>query len=341
MKLFAKLLFFAVLLIGIWNYKLLNYFFSQAKGQIKVSWNAENIDEIIERLPASDSLSLQLKLVLEIKKFAEDSLGLKKSDNYLHYYDQKGHTLMWMLMAAEPFEMKSYEWNYPLFGNFAYKGFFDKKKAEEENLELKQKGYDTEIGKAGGWSTLGWFKDPVLSNMLNASTGRLAELLIHELTHGTMYVKNNVDFNENLASCIGEKGSEMFLQHKYGLNSKELINYKLHVTDDKIFEAYVYRCSHELIKLYKKIEKFSSQDKLRCKRQMIARMVKDVEGLSLKDNKKYRKRMKQALASGNAFFLNYARYDFQKDSLKGIIESKYNGNVKEFIVQLNKQFVSL
>ena len=44
-------------------------------------------------------------------------------------------------------------------------------------------GYDTKIDEVNAWSTLGWFKDPILSSMLNRSAGSLAELIIHELSH--------------------------------------------------------------------------------------------------------------------------------------------------------------
>ena len=80
--------------------------------------------------------------------------------------------------------------------------------------ELKEEGLDTNIRTAGGWSTLGWFEDPILSNMLNDSEAGFAELLIHELTHGTLFVKDSVRFNENLATFYWDQRNREILDTK-------------------------------------------------------------------------------------------------------------------------------
>ena len=86
--------------------------------------------------------------------------------------------------------------------------------ADKEMELLKEAGYDVGMRTVGGWSTLGWFKDPILSNMLNRSYGDLANLIIHELVHATIFVKDSVEFNENLASFIGDQGAKLFLKRK-------------------------------------------------------------------------------------------------------------------------------
>ena len=246
LRIFFQLLFVAFLILCVFNYKVLNYGIAQAKGEIKILMDVKDINEVLASKDFPDSLKPKLVLIQEIKKFAEDSLGIKKSENYTTIYDQKGYTLMWMLMASKPFAMEAKQWHFPFLGDFSYKGFFDKKKARTEQYNLKQEGYDTELGKASGWSTLGWFKDPVLSNMLYNSKGVLAELIIHELTHGTLYVKNNVDFNENLASFVGEKGAEKFLLMKFGKHSEEITNYKSNLADEKVFEKYLFNSTQQL-----------------------------------------------------------------------------------------------
>ncbi len=92
-----------------------------------------------------------------------------------------------------------------------YKGFFNQKLAFELKDELEKEGYDVIVRNPGGWSTLGWFTDPILSKMLNRSEGDLANLIIHEMVHSTIFVKDSVEFNENLATFIGDRGAEKFL----------------------------------------------------------------------------------------------------------------------------------
>lgn len=99
---------------------------------------------------------------------------------------------MYVVTACAPFAFQPRMWHFPVVGSFPYKGFFEKNKALAEAKKIKEEeGLEVSVRTAGGWSTLGWFKDPVLSNMLNRSEGDLANLIIHELTHGTLFVKDS------------------------------------------------------------------------------------------------------------------------------------------------------
>src|SRR5690606_16736486 len=132
--------------------------------------------------------------------YAISEIGLEESKNYTSYYDQKGQVILWNLSACESYEFTPKLWSFPFLGSFPYKGYFDLDKAMEEYQLLKELGYDARIRPVNGWSTLGWTKDPILSNMTERSTGAIVELIIHELTHSTLFVKDNIEFNENLAS---------------------------------------------------------------------------------------------------------------------------------------------
>ena len=131
-----------------------------------------------------------------------------------------------MVTASKPFELTPKEWSFSFLGTFSYKGYFKQHLVLDEQAQLDREGWDTNVRSVGGWSTLGWFKDPILSNMLLRKEGDLANLIIHELTHGTIYIKDSVNFNENLASFIGDKGAEKFLLWKYGPDSQELSEYR-------------------------------------------------------------------------------------------------------------------
>ena len=84
-----------------------------------------------------------------------------------------------------------------MVGAVPYKGFFNREKAVKKEA-LEKDNYDVSIRNPGGWSTLGWFTDPILSNMLRRGDGDLASLIIHEMVHATLYVKDSAEFNENL-----------------------------------------------------------------------------------------------------------------------------------------------
>ena len=197
------------------NLELVLYGMNQAQGQLKVILNARDINEVLEDENIDQQLKIKIILMQEIREFAIDSLGLNDSNNYTSLYDQKGEDILWNLSASEPFELKSHRWYFPILGSFSYKGFFDLEKAKQEREELKNAGLDTRIRSVSAWSTLGWFDDPILSKMLKRDEGYLADLVIHELTHSTIFVRDSITLNENLASFIGEQGARRFLKSKY------------------------------------------------------------------------------------------------------------------------------
>src|ERR1051325_7991170 len=169
-KIGIAILLLVVILI-VWQYKMLYYGLSQAKGQLTIVFHAEPIEKALQSNDYPDSLKQKLLLVQDVRRFAMDSLGLKNSKNYTTIYNQHGHPLMFVVTACKPYQFKAYEWHFPLLGNFPYKGYFDVEAAKKEELRLKKEGYDTDLGPTGGWSTLGWLRDPILSNMLYRSAG--------------------------------------------------------------------------------------------------------------------------------------------------------------------------
>lgn len=234
-------------------HNILIYGISQGKGQLAIVINAKPIDELLQQENCSDSVKQKLILIQEIKQFAIDSLGINPSENYSSYYDQTNQQKLLTISACEPFSFKAKEWTFPFLGTVSYKGFFNAEKAKKEILKLKQHNFDVDVYTPSGWSTLGWFNDPVLSGMLKRNDGQLANLIIHELTHGTLYVKDNVTFNENLSNFIGDKGAQQFLIYKYGKTSKQYATYFQNKNDEAIYNEYILKSKNRLDSLYKTI----------------------------------------------------------------------------------------
>ena len=209
----------------IWQFELIKYGIEQGRGRLRVIWNSVEVEDYLSNPNIPDSIRHKLLLVEAAKRFAIDSLGINESDNYSTFYDQKGKAILWVVTASEEFQFVAKTWTFPILGSVSYKGYFDLSKARTLQKQLVEEGWDTSLREVGGWSTLGWFKDPILSKMLERSDGDLAEVIIHELTHGTLFVKDSVEFNENLATFIGQRGAERFLAEHYGRNSEELASY--------------------------------------------------------------------------------------------------------------------
>lgn len=289
--------------------EMIGYGYAQLKGQLHIVWEARPVEEVIADPATPDSIRKKLQLIQEIKQFATDSLGLTPSNNYSTFYDQRGKPALWVLTACEPFRMQAFEWKFPFLGAVSYKGFFIKEKGKPEEAFLKNQGYDTEYAPTGGWSTLGWFKDPVLSNMLRRSDGRLAELIIHELTHGTYYKAGAVDYNENLATFMGEQGAMRFLRAKYGNDTTALHTYRNYLEDEMLFGAYMLHAVASLDSLYAGFTATQTPgEKARLKMLRIYRICKGIDTLPLHTPERYRFNMAVDPLPNNAWFMGYSRY---------------------------------
>lgn len=330
-----------LIVLGLWHGELLNYGLGQAKGQIKIIWNARPITHFLNDPDFPDSLKDKLALVEEIRTFAFDSLGLSHSNNYTTFYDQKGEELMWVVTACEPFSLVAKTWTFPLIGTFSYKGYFSKDKAFELKHMLEAEGYDTGIGNPGGWSTLGYLKDPVLSGMLNRSEGSLAELIIHELTHGTLFVKDSLRFNENLATVVGIRGARQFLQHKFGPQSKPFLRYEQQWHDRRLFTQHILRATKQLDTLYQQMNHYEAFEiKNKEKQLFFSRVAESIDTLGLINLEGYRS-IFNTDELNNTFFMSYVRYRADYEDMEHELIHQYNDNIKSFIYAYRKQFDSI
>jgi predicted aminopeptidase len=329
--LFLFLIELSVLSALLWNFDLLNYGISQLDGQMKIIWNARPIEEFLNDPSFPDSLKTKVQLINEVKAFATERLGIKPSNNYTTLYDQKGKDILWVITASEPFELKSYEWNFPLLGKVQYKGFFNLNKGKKEAEKLVLSGYDGGIGKVGAWSTLGWFNDPILSGMLSYDDGDLINLIIHELTHGTLFVKDDVEFNENLASFIGDKGAIMFIKEKYGAESAQMDRYLNRRRDEKIYNDYIISGAKKLEALYATLQDDPLEKKEAEKQAMIEKIIAGLSELDFFDKEKLAKSSERIKAQKNAYFMSFIRYNAKFDQFEEELETRFNNDLKAYL----------
>jgi predicted aminopeptidase len=321
---------------------LIYYLFMQAKGQFKVVYNTIRIEKIMKDTAFPDSLKQKLKLVEEIRNYAFDSLGLKSSQNYTTYYDQRGKPILWIVTASEPFELKAYTWCFPIMGSFSYKGYFNYEDALAEQKRLEDKGYDTSVDEVSGWSTLGWFKDPVLSSMLTREPGSLANLIIHELTHATLYVKDNVDYNENLASFVGDQGAKKFLAYKYGKDSPHIIHYENSMRISEQYSSLVLYCADQLDILYKSFTPTISLEEKKTLKNRMMHIIKDTLSAYLAEVRKTFPKYNRDIENiNNAYFIDFRRYRAQQNIFEEEFRNKFNSDFRSYMNYLKEKYPSL
>ena len=339
MRLWKKILLTilaAIIVFLLINIKLVSYGIQQGLGQLEMVRSAVPISNLLKDETYPDSLKQKLLIINEIKKFAMDSLGLKNSPNYNAVYDLKGRQTAYVVQAAEKYRVKKYVWNFPIVGKLPYKGYFDEEDAKKEAENMKEKGYDVRIVNPSGWSTMGWFKDPILSNMLKRDEANLAELIIHELTHSTVFVKNNSELNENIADYVGENGAKKYLKSKYGENSKELIKYENALDDNITLANYFLLSAQKLDSLYctQHFNELSDSLKSIKKQQFISQIIDGIDNLDFKAFDKNKIKKNKLKNVNNTFFTGYMTYYNKKDSLE-------NQRIKNFDNDFLKQLESL
>ncbi len=208
----------------------------------------------VDKLLNDPSLDPETRAFLErgkrIRSFAVKELGLRNSRNYTTLADSGRAYIADVVQACAADRFERYLWNYPFVGKLPYKGFFDRPSAEKEAAALRAKGYDVITRPVDGFSTLGFFKDPLWTFMRDYSEAELSELIIHELTHATVYRKGQESFNEEVATFIGERGSLLYLESLGGQNSEALEDEKARRRSSAAFIAFMRETADELERLY-------------------------------------------------------------------------------------------
>lgn len=344
-KKFIKYFFliFFIIFIGFvaFNFDAALYGFRQAKGQLKIIFNTRQVADVMADKTFPDSLKKRIELIQEIKKFAVDSLGLNPSENYTTFYDQHSKPILWVMTACEPFELKAKKWHFPIVGTFNYKGYFEKELIDRELVDLKKQGFDTQLNEVSAWSTLGYLKDPILSSMLYYSDARLAALIIHELTHGTLFVKNNLEFNENLADFIGDYGAIRFLSYKYGKDSEELRKYEFSKKYSDAYSNHLIRGAKKLDSLYSSFNKnLTITQKTSYKFDLISEIMDSADTLMNGEMQARRKKHRPNAEVNNAYFIGYLTYQSKQNQFEKEFRTKFGQDFKKYLTHLKKMYPS-
>jgi predicted aminopeptidase len=223
------------------------YLLNNAYHQGRILKRAVPIDDVLQNETVNADVKKKLILAQEAKKFAEDFLKLKKTKNYSTYVQLDGPYVTYVVSAAPKNELTYYTWWFPIVGSVPYKGYFKPEPANDLAKELQAQNYDTYVRGVSAFSTLGWFRDPVLSSMINYQDIDLVNTIIHETVHATLYISGNANFNERLATYLGDLGTRLFYQQK----GEELYKQVAQTIQDDEFDQKVFTefISEEIKKL--------------------------------------------------------------------------------------------
>jgi predicted aminopeptidase len=226
---------------------------------------AESVLDDPERSPDEKKLILLVESVME---FAVTSLGLRDNGNYSSYVFSEKNYLVDVVSACSRDSFDQYQFDYLALGRLPYKGFFNPEDARKEAAALEAKGYDVYTRKVSAFSTLGLLHDPIMSYMTSYDTEVVADIVIHEQLHATLFLPKYPDFSENLATFVGEQGALDYMKNRFGDTSDEYIKSVDSFSDQKTYGSLVIGLYDELSAVYKL--DISKEEKLTLKAERIA-----------------------------------------------------------------------
>ncbi|SCX90892.1 Predicted aminopeptidase [Nitrosospira sp. Nl5] len=198
----------AALLAGCAN---LDYYAQAVDGHMDIRDRTQPISTIIADPDANPALKGALAVVVKLRQFANHQLKLPDNQSFTTYADVGRPYAVWNVTAAPELSLELKKWCFVAIGCVTYRGFFSKAEAERFAEGLKAKGYDVTVGGVRAYSTLGWFKDPILNTFLGYSETELAQLMFHELAHQVVYVRDDSTFNESFATAVELEGVARWL----------------------------------------------------------------------------------------------------------------------------------
>lgn len=239
----------------------MSYYLHSAYNQSKLISAREPIEKVLRQSSVSEETKRKLLLIQEAKAFAENDLGLKSSRNYTTFVKLDDPYVTYIVQVAYADDLKPYLWSFPLVGKVPYKGYFKKSYAEDEAASFDREKYDTYVRGVSAYSTLGWFQDSVLSTMLRYEDHDLVELILHETVHTTLYISSAAEFNERMATFLGEAGMKLFYLKKEGRDSPRLAKAEKDSADQRIFSVFITREIESLKKWYGEHKGFNPEQK--------------------------------------------------------------------------------
>jgi predicted aminopeptidase len=224
-------------------------FYGQAlKGQFQIFAHEQPIAKLLVDTNTPPTLRDRLIVLEDLRWFALTGLKLPVDGHYQKYVDVHRPYVVWNVQAAPEFSLQAKTWWYPLVGSLEYRGYFSHHGATNYAAYLRRKGYDVSVGGVEAYSTLGWFKDPILNTFIFEPDADLAEIIFHELGHQRVFARGDTEFNEAFATAVGEEGARRWLRAKG--NTGALQDYLAHLERTRGFVHLVMKSRDRLAALY-------------------------------------------------------------------------------------------
>ncbi|MBN1490570.1 MAG: aminopeptidase [Phycisphaerae bacterium] len=195
------------------------YAFYAVTGQLAQNTRTIPVEDALAAGDLSAEQETTLLLVLDLRDYLVQELGLRVGESYTVYLDTADAPVAFNLSASAKDSLTPVVWTFPVVGSIPYLHFYHEPEAREYQDRLVAQGYDTVLYEVAAYSTAGLFADPITTGMLGQSELYLVDLIAHESTHNTVYRLNETQFNENVATFVASVATVRYLTDRYGADS--------------------------------------------------------------------------------------------------------------------------
>ena len=246
MKKFRSIiLLFPLVLLSACN--TIGYYSQAISGHFELLSQRQPVDKLINDPETPEPLRRQLQQSQAMLRFAFDELKLPDNGSYTRYVALQRPYPVWNVLATPELSLQPKTWCAPVVGCVAYRNYYSQQAAKHFARSLRQKGFDVYVGAVTAYSTLGWFRDPLLSSMLRGAEADLAGVLFHELAHQRVFAASDTAFSESFATTVEIEGVRRWLDKQ---DPKLFADYQLRKQRSDQFLAMALKYKSRLESLY-------------------------------------------------------------------------------------------
>ena len=216
----------------------------------RILWNRKPISGELAQSDLTPEVREKLATVLQVRQFAANQLDLNVGGAYQTIAPVDQSAIVYVVMAAEQDSLQPHTWWFPIVGAVPYRGYFQQSDADAEAAQMEANGYDTMVRPAVAFSSLGFFDDPVLTNLLKLDRVELAGVLIHELFHRTYYLASDAMFDESAANWVGDRAAVAFFTATEGAASPAAVEARAILNSNLKFSRFLLAEQARLLKIY-------------------------------------------------------------------------------------------
>lgn len=272
--------------------------------------------KVLEDHVLSAGQEQRLELIPSLKAYGA-RLGLRTENKYDNVAVGWPRTI-WNLTACDPLSFSPRTWWFPIVGRISYLGYFTDPDADAMKAKMLDQGLDVYVRSAGAFSTLGWFRDPVLPGMLSWSEADLADTLFHESAHATLWIPGESAFNESFAEAVGTASMHNWMVDRYGRDSRQFTSVLRGERDSEAYIAILHELYAELDAVFAN-PALDPESKLHRKAELYASIPDRIAASQIEDRAHWAARAKKR-EWNNAVLIQFKTYDVAGEDFAAVLD---------------------